>query len=73
MPDRSKGPGDFCQVVSVGEDVEMDLNYGDLVLRPVGLYEYHDEDTDEFFIVVKEDDICAFGVPDYGSAENKEG
>jgi len=55
---------DFCEVVSIGTDVTLPLCVGHLVLRPTGLYEWHDEENDETYIVVCETDIVALGVND---------
>ena len=60
--------GDFCEIVDVGPCVEGPMVEGMLVLRPVGISEWHDESTDEVFLVVKEDDIVALGVDDESTA-----
>jgi len=58
---------DFCEVVSIGilaEELIPNLKVGSLVLRPVGLSEWHNEETDEVFLVVKVSDVIALGVED---------
>lgn len=54
---------DFCEVVAVGP-LAVSVKISDLVLRPTGLYEWHDEENDETYIVVGVGDIVALGVED---------
>jgi co-chaperonin GroES (HSP10) len=70
LPDKAQEVDDFCEVVGIGPEARAEMSgglqvgIGDLVLRPVGLTEWHDEETDETFLVVEDADIVAVGVED---------
>jgi co-chaperonin GroES (HSP10) len=68
LPDKAREEDDFCEVVDIRPAATLGMDcpilVGDLVLRPVGISEWHNEETDETFLVCKVTDIVAVGVED---------
>jgi co-chaperonin GroES (HSP10) len=68
LPDKAREEDDFCEIVDISREAVLGMDrpllVGDLVLRPVGISEWHNEETGETFLVCKATDIVAIGVSD---------